>query len=96
MLSVSLVTSCYSYYPVYQGTAHTHKINRLQEMTEYSFRVNARNQAGEGPYSQEFGFKTTKAPPPAVKGNILYNYYTLKEYLLLFNFVCRDLWDRDC
>ena len=58
----------FRFYPVYQGPMLSHKINRLQETTVYSFRINARNKAGDGHYSQVFKCRTSKAPPPAVKG----------------------------
>ena len=63
-----MLTSIFSFYPVYQGPLHTHKLTRLQETTEYEFRINARNTAGDGPYSEVFKCRTSKAPPPAVRG----------------------------
>ena len=61
---------CFSFHPVYHGTSHTHKVNKLTEMTCCELRLYASNEAGDGPYSPIFSFYTTKAPPPAVKGNI--------------------------
>ncbi|XP_070212952.1 fibronectin type-III domain-containing protein 3a-like [Littorina saxatilis] len=57
-----------SFQAVYSGPAHTHKVNRLTEMTSYEFRIFASNDAGHGPYSDTIMFTTTKAPPPALKG----------------------------
>lgn len=57
-----------TFIPVYKGAMLSHKINRLQETTQYSFRINACNKAGDGPYSPVFKCSTSKAPPPAVKG----------------------------
>ncbi|CAH1781329.1 unnamed protein product [Owenia fusiformis] len=56
-----------SFYHVYQGPSQMQKVNRLQETTDYFFRISASNEAGEGPYSEVYQFTTTKAPPPAVK-----------------------------
>ncbi|XP_018325859.1 fibronectin type-III domain-containing protein 3A isoform X2 [Agrilus planipennis] len=53
---------------VYQGTAFTCKVNKLQELTTYRFRVNASNDAGQGDFSEEYLFTTSIAPPAAVKG----------------------------
>lgn len=52
---------------VYQGTSNSYKINKLQEMTNYDFRIYASNAAGSGPYSEVYTFTTLKAPPPALK-----------------------------
>ena len=57
----------FSFHPIYHGSGQTHKVNKLSELTEYEFRINASNEAGDGPYSEIFKFSTTKAPPPAVK-----------------------------
>ncbi|XP_021928755.1 fibronectin type-III domain-containing protein 3A isoform X2 [Zootermopsis nevadensis] len=52
---------------VYQGTSHTCKVNRLQEMTMYRFRIAAANGAGQGHYSEIYEFSTCIAPPPSLK-----------------------------
>ncbi len=57
----------FSFHPIYHGPSHSHKMNRLSELTEYEFRIYASNEAGDGPYSDVCRFSTTKAPPPAVK-----------------------------
>jgi len=57
---------------VYSGPSHSYKVNKLSEMTSYDFRIFASNVAGSGPYSETYTFTTTKAPPPSLKGNILY------------------------
>ncbi|KAL8559262.1 hypothetical protein ACOMHN_040386 [Nucella lapillus] len=56
-----------SFQAVYSGLAHTHKVNRLAEMTSYEFRIFASNDAGHGPYSDTVTFTTSKAPPPALR-----------------------------
>ncbi|XP_064639547.1 fibronectin type-III domain-containing protein 3A-like isoform X2 [Lineus longissimus] len=56
-----------SFYNVYQGTSHNHKVSKLNELTEYSFRICASNEAGQGDRSEEYAFRTTKAPPPAIR-----------------------------
>lgn len=52
---------------VYQGTSHSCKVNRLQEMTVYRFRIAAANDAGQGDYSDIQVFSTCIAPPPPLK-----------------------------
>lgn len=52
---------------VYQGTAFTYKVNKLQELTPYRFRICASNDAGDGDYSEEYEFRTSIAPPVGVK-----------------------------
>lgn len=58
---------------VYQGTSNSYKINKLQEMTSYDFRIFASNAAGSGPYSEVYTFTTLKAPPPVLKGKLYCN-----------------------
>ncbi|NXB06247.1 FND3B protein, partial [Cnemophilus loriae] len=53
--------------PIYRGPSHTYKIQRLTESTCYSFRIQAVNDAGEGPFSEICTFCTTKSVPPAIK-----------------------------
>ncbi|XP_029470928.1 fibronectin type III domain-containing protein 3B isoform X2 [Rhinatrema bivittatum] len=53
--------------PVYRGPSHTYKVQRLMEFTCYSFRIQAVNDAGEGPFSDVCTFSTTKSVPPAIK-----------------------------
>ncbi|ESO87946.1 hypothetical protein LOTGIDRAFT_126794 [Lottia gigantea] len=52
---------------LYVGPAQTYKINRLSEMTAYEFRIYACNEAGKGPYSENYTFSTTKAVPPVLR-----------------------------
>jgi hypothetical protein len=40
----------------------------LSEYTEYKFKIQACNEAGEGPESDIYTFTTTKSPPTALKG----------------------------
>nr|XP_020649461.1 fibronectin type III domain-containing protein 3B [Pogona vitticeps] len=53
--------------PIYRGPSHTYKVQRLMEFTCYAFRIQAVNDAGEGPFSEVFTFSTTKSIPPAIK-----------------------------
>jgi hypothetical protein len=62
---------------VYQGTSHSCKVNRLQEMTVYRFRIAAANDVGQGDYSEIQEFSTCIAPPPSLKG-ILYIHFCLR------------------
>ncbi|KAK4880028.1 hypothetical protein RN001_008174 [Aquatica leii] len=52
---------------VYQGTAFTCKVNKLQELTPYRFRICASNDTGDGDYSDEYEFTTCIAPPAGLK-----------------------------
>lgn len=71
-----------SFHPVYQNTGHTHKVSKLAELTQYEFRIFASNEAGDGPYSAIYRFQTSKAPPPAVKGNL--DLWAFLHHLILF------------
>lgn len=62
------------YYLVYEGTSHSYRVPKLKESTSYTFRICARNEVGEGPYSEEVVFTTTRAPPPTLKSKLLLNY----------------------
>ncbi|XP_078736241.1 fibronectin type-III domain-containing protein 3A-like isoform X1 [Lampetra fluviatilis] len=53
---------------VYTGSCHTFKVQRLSERTAYAFRIQATNEAGDGPFSETHTFRTTRLLPPAVKG----------------------------
>ena len=52
---------------IFKGTALTFKVNRLQEMTTYKFRINAKNDAGKGDFSKCYEFTTLVAPPIPIK-----------------------------
>ncbi|XP_036380108.1 fibronectin type-III domain-containing protein 3A-like isoform X1 [Megalops cyprinoides] len=52
---------------LYRGPCHTHKVQRLTESTSYSFRIQALNEAGEGPFSDVYTFTTPRSPPPPLK-----------------------------
>ncbi|KAM3931373.1 fibronectin type III domain-containing protein 3B isoform 1-T2 [Leptodactylus fuscus] len=53
--------------PIYRGPSHTYKVQRLTEFTCYNFRIQAVNDAGEGPFSDIYTFSTTKSVPPTIK-----------------------------
>ncbi|XP_078403415.1 fibronectin type-III domain-containing protein 3A-like isoform X1 [Cetorhinus maximus] len=53
--------------PIYSGPCHTYKVQRLNESSVYNFRIQAYNDAGEGPFSEVYTFTTTKSPPPPLK-----------------------------
>ena len=48
----------------YQGTAPQYKLQGLQAGTSYSLRVRAVNAVGQGSWSEEASFSTTRLPPP--------------------------------
>ncbi|XP_076138396.1 fibronectin type-III domain-containing protein 3A isoform X2 [Alosa pseudoharengus] len=52
---------------LYKGPCHTHKVQRLNESTSYTFRIQAFNEAGEGPFSNVYTFTTLRSPPAALK-----------------------------
>lgn len=52
---------------IYSGPCHTYKVQRLNESTEYSFKIQACNDAGEGPFSEVYTFSTIKSPPSSMK-----------------------------
>ncbi|XP_027245964.1 fibronectin type-III domain-containing protein 3A isoform X1 [Cricetulus griseus] len=52
---------------LYRGPCHTYKVQRLSEFTSYKFCIQACNEAGEGPLSQEYVFTTPKSVPSALK-----------------------------
>ncbi|XP_074657829.1 fibronectin type-III domain-containing protein 3A-like isoform X1 [Tubulanus polymorphus] len=56
-----------SYQVIYQGISQNYKVNKLSELMDYRFRISASNEAGQGEYSDDYCFRTTKAPPPAVR-----------------------------
>ncbi|XP_033906453.3 fibronectin type-III domain-containing protein 3A-like [Acipenser ruthenus] len=52
---------------IYSGPCHTYKVQRLSESTAFHFRIQAHNDAGEGPFSHVYTFTTTKSPPAQLK-----------------------------
>ncbi|XP_014651980.1 PREDICTED: fibronectin type III domain containing protein 3C1-like [Ceratotherium simum simum] len=52
---------------IYNGPCQTHKVQRLSEYTQYKFKIQACNEAGEGPLSGIYTFTTTKTPPATLK-----------------------------
>ncbi|KAJ8368605.1 hypothetical protein SKAU_G00086330 [Synaphobranchus kaupii] len=52
---------------LYRGPCHTHKVQRLTESTSYTFRIQAFNEAGEGPFSPVYTFTTPLSPPAPLK-----------------------------
>ncbi|KAH0516471.1 Fibronectin type III domain containing protein 3C1 [Microtus ochrogaster] len=52
---------------IYHGPDLTHKVQKLSEYTQYKFKIQACNEAGEGPQSDVYIFTTTKTPPGALK-----------------------------
>jgi len=67
----------FSFNSIYTGTTYSHKINKLQENTPYNFRICAKNDSGAGLWSEIYTFTTTKAPPNALKGFGIFDFYFL-------------------
>lgn len=63
-----LLFSTFRFVSLYRGPCHTYKVQRLSESTSYRFCIQACNEAGEGPLSQEYVFTTPKSVPAALKG----------------------------
>jgi len=55
------------FYLMYEGTSHSYKVSKLTECTCYKFRICARNEVGDGPYSNVMQVTTVRAPPPTLK-----------------------------
>lgn len=55
------------YSTLYKGPCHTYKVQRLSESTYYRFKIQACNEAGEGPFSEVYTFMTTISPPSPLK-----------------------------
>ena len=58
------------FYVVYEGSGTQFKMARLAEDTEYRLRICAANEAGDGPYSNVISTRTTRQPPPSVRGEL--------------------------
>uniref|UniRef100_A0A8C8YDL9 Fibronectin type-III domain-containing protein n=1 Tax=Prolemur simus TaxID=1328070 RepID=A0A8C8YDL9_PROSS len=69
---------------IYRGPCQTHKVQRLGEYTQYKFKIQACNEAGEGPLSSIYTFTTTKTPPATLKTPKLYQ---------LNNNICEIKWE---
>lgn len=72
---------------LYKGPCHTHKVQRLNESTSYSFRIQAFNEAGEGPFSSVYTFTTPRSPPAPLKGKA-FSSLTFHLALRLLSEVC--------
>lgn len=58
---------------VYIGNSLMYKVNKLHELTNYSFRICAETEyAGTGDFSDEFSFMTCAAPPNSIKSPRVY------------------------
>uniref|UniRef100_A0A4W3H2U3 Fibronectin type-III domain-containing protein 3A n=1 Tax=Callorhinchus milii TaxID=7868 RepID=A0A4W3H2U3_CALMI len=55
------------YITLYRGPCHTYKVQRLSESTSYRIRIQACNEAGEGPFSEAYTLTTTRSPPTPLK-----------------------------
>ncbi|DAA12987.1 TPA: fibronectin type III domain containing 3C1-like [Bos taurus] len=58
---------------IYHGPCQSHKVQRLSEHTQYKFKIQACNEAGEGPLSGIYTFTTTKTPPATLKAPKLHH-----------------------
>ena len=68
ILTVYCGISLFSFVAVFSGPTTSHKVGKLQERTEYQFRIQASNDAGPGTFSDVVSFVTTAQPPNIVKG----------------------------
>ena len=60
------------YKVVYEGSAQSHRITRLQPNTTYTFRVCCTNESGRGDWSNPTSFVTAEPLPSAPKGLVYY------------------------
>ncbi|XP_063062694.1 fibronectin type III domain-containing protein 3B [Engraulis encrasicolus] len=52
---------------IYHGPSHTFRVQRLSESSQYSFRIQAVSEAGDGPFSDTLSLCTSKSVPPTLK-----------------------------
>ena len=72
---------------VFTGMGQSFSVSKLKELTPYTFRINAKNDAGDGIFSEPKTFYTKAQPPHTVKGN----YFTLLAFLILWKW-----WSENC
>lgn len=65
LLSISFLRS---FETVFKSSTTSHKVSKLHEQTQYSFRIRAANEAGYGPYSEILVCQTAIQPPAVIKG----------------------------
>ena len=53
---------------VFTGMAQSFSVTKLKELSSYTFRISARNDAGDGSFSEPKTFYTKAQPPQVVKG----------------------------
>ena len=59
---------------VYKGPANFFKVNRLEESTNYAFRISATNETGQGAWSNILTFKTARSPPIITKSSAFFRF----------------------
>lgn len=101
-LSLFFSCSCHCrFITLYKGPCHTHKVQRLNESTSYTFRIQAFNEAGEGPFSNVYTFTTPRSPPAPVKGIVAALSFLFPSFSLylcgsaLINFRNTHCWHKD-
>lgn len=77
---------------LYKGPCHTHKVQRLNESTSYTFRIQAFNEAGEGPFSDVYTFTTPRSPPVPMKGTVAACFFPALSLLILFSVTTNPMW----
>ncbi len=58
---------------VYKGTANSFRVNKLEESTNYAFRISAINETAQGTWSNILIFKTDRSPPVITKSNFFFS-----------------------
>ena len=61
--SPHLLTLLHRFHVVYRGTAINHRVAKLQPATDYTFRIAASSESGQGEWSDLTTFSTTPSPP---------------------------------
>ena len=65
---ISMLHFCFRFSNVFSGMAASFSVSKLKELSSYTFRINASNDAGDGPFSEPKTFYTKAQPPHMVKG----------------------------
>ena len=68
MVFSSLLNCFHRFINVFSGMAQSFSVSKLKELSPYTFRISASNDAGDGSFSDPKTFYTKAQPPSVVKG----------------------------
>ena len=60
---------------MYRGSGTSYRLSKLQPSSEYTVRVAAMSESGQGEWSDQVTFTTTPIPPPVPAGMITWSSY---------------------